>query len=79
MKELEEAAGLSATLLIGLKGYLSDQLGCTEEGQEEQKSVLYEKRMKELRLKKLRDELSKSVERAQALSDNCLFWKEKCE
>ena len=74
MKELEDAAGLSATLLIGFKGYLSNQLGCSEEGQEEHKSVLYEKRMKELR-----DELSKSVDRAQALSDNCLFWKEKCE
>ena len=64
MKELEDAAGLSATLLIGLKGYLSDQLGCTEEGQEEHKSVLYDERMKELR-----DELSQSVDRAQALSE----------
>ena len=74
MKELEGVTGLSATLLIGLKGYLSDQLGCNEEGKEEHKSVLYDQRMKELR-----DELSKSVDRAQALSDNCLFWKEKCE
>ena len=59
MKELEDATGLEATLLIGLKGYLSEQLAGADKGHEEHKSELNESQMKELRA-----ELSQSENRA---------------